>query len=134
MGFVSGIKITHLDEKKSVAEVPCRWLNKNPFQSMYFAVQSMAAEVSTAAHVFLALKGLDASVAMIIAELKADFVKKAQSKTRFTCSDYKKINAAIKQLKQADDTVLVTAETIGRDEAGDEVARFYFTWSFKRRR
>ncbi|MCZ6693800.1 MAG: hypothetical protein O6939_07840, partial [Bacteroidetes bacterium] len=29
--------------------IPYKFLNKNPFQSTYFAVQSMAAEASTAA-------------------------------------------------------------------------------------
>ncbi len=133
MGLISGIKLTHLDEKKAVSEVPFRWCNKNPFNSMYFAVQSMAAELSTAAPVMLALKGSDADVALIIVELKVDFVKKAQSKITFTCMEYDKIYNVIAQLKQADDTAVVTVKTIGRDIDGNEVAVFYFTWSFKKR-
>ncbi len=133
MGLVSGIKLAQLDEEKSITIVPYRWVNKNPFNSMYFAVQSMAAELSTAALVTLALKGLDASVALIIVELKVDFIKKAQSKINFICIEYGKISGAIMQLKQADDTVTVTVKTTGKDVAGDDVAVFYFTWSFKRR-
>ena len=131
MGLVSGIKLIQLDEAISVSEVPFRWCNKNPFNSMYFAVQSMAAELSTAAPVMMALKGTDA--ALIIVDLKVDFVKKAQSKITFTCMEYGKIYDAVTRLQQAGDTAAVTVKTTGRDVDGSEVATFYFTWSFKRR-
>jgi len=133
MGLISGMKLIHLDEDKAIAEVPFRWCNKNPFNSMYFAVQSMAAELSTAAPVMLALKATDASIALIIVDVKVDFVKKAQSAITFTCVDYDKINLAVTQLKHSGDTATVTAKTIGRDVEGNEVATFYFTWSFKKR-
>ncbi|MBE9559255.1 MAG: DUF4442 domain-containing protein [Proteobacteria bacterium] len=133
MGLISGIKLIQLDEAASVSEVPFRWCNKNPFNSMYFAVQSMAAELSTAAPVMLALKGSDANVALIIVDLKVDFVKKAQSKITFTCMEYGKIYDAVTGLQQAGDTAAATVKTTGRDVDGSEVATFYFTWSFKRR-
>ena len=77
-----------LDEEKSVTEVPFCWININPFKSIYFAVQSIAAELSTATPVIMAFQTIDADVAFIIVELKVDFVKKAQSKVVFTCQDY----------------------------------------------
>ncbi len=131
MGLISGIRLVHLDEEKSVAEVSFWWWNKNPFNSMYFAVQSMAAELSTAAPAMMALKGFDADIALIIVELKAEFVKKAQSKITFSCLDYDKYYKAVALLKQPDDTVTVTVKTVGRDVNDNEVATFYFTWSFK---
>lgn len=133
MGLISGIRITHLDEEKAIAEVPYRWCNKNPFRSMYFAVQCMAAELSTAAPVFMALKGVDANIAFIIVDLKAEFVKKAQSKVTFSCTDYEEIYAAISKLNKSDDTVTIKAKSVGRNADGNEVATFYFTWSFKMR-
>lgn len=133
MGLISGIRLTQLNEQCAVAEVPFRWCNKNPFHSMYFAVQSMAAELSTAAPVMLALKGFDADVALIIVDMKVEFVKKAKTKIAFSCLDYDKINHIVAQLKQKDDTATIVVKTVGRDLAGDEVATFYFTWSFKRR-
>ncbi len=131
MGLISGIKLIHLDEKKSVSEVPFRWCNKNPFKSMYFAVQSMAAELSTAAPALMALKGNEKNIAYIIVDVKAEFFKKAQSKVTFSCMDYDKFHNAISQLSQPDDRVTVTAKTVGRDAENNEVALFYFTWSFK---
>ncbi len=133
MGLLSGIKMIQLDETVSVSEVPMRWGNKNPFNSMYFAVQSMAAELSTAALVLMALKGSDVDVALIIVDLKADFIKKAQSKITFSCVDFDKITHAMAQLSSAGDIATVTVRTTGRDVGDNEVANFYFTWSFKRR-
>ena len=133
MGLISGIRLTHLDQKKSVVVVPNRWVNKNPFKSLYFAVQSMAAELSTAAPVMLALNGSDASIALIIVNVKADFVKKSQSEITFVCVDYKDIFRAVSGLRQGGDTAMVTVKTVGKDITGDEVATFYFTWSLKRR-
>ena len=131
MGLISGVRLVQLDEDKSVTKVPFRWLNKNPFRSIYFAVLSMAAELSTAAPVIMALKAVDVDVAFIIVALKADFRKKAQSGIVFTCEDYVNINDAISQLSKPGDTATITAETIGRDMNDEEVARFYFTWSFR---
>ncbi len=133
MGLLSGIKMIQLDETASVSEVPMRWGNKNPFNSMYFAVQSMAAELSTAAPILMALKGSDADIALIIVDLKAEFVKKAQSKVTFSCVEVDKITNAVAQLKCAGDIATVTARTTGRDVDDNEVASFYFTWSFRRR-
>ena len=133
MALISGVKLIHLDEKKSIVEVPYRWCNKNPFKSMYFAVQCMAAELSTGAPALLALKGADADIILIIIGLKAKFVKKATTKITFTCEDYKLFTQALSQLKQVGDIVEVTAKTVGRDTDNEEVARFDFTWSFKLR-
>ncbi len=133
MALISGIKLTRLDEDQSIAEAPYRWRNKNPFRSMYFAVLSMAAELSTGAPALLALKGTDADIVLIIVDLKAEFVKKAMTKITFVCEDYQLFYQAISQLKQVGDMAEVTATTVGRNIEGDEVARFEFTWSFKLR-
>jgi hypothetical protein len=131
MGLLSGVKLIYLDEEKSITEVPFRWCNKNPFKSMYFAVQSMAAELSTAAPALMALKGKGENIAFIIVDVKAEFLKKAQSTISFCCLDYDKFFNAISSLDKSNDTVTVTAKTVGKDTDNDDVAIFYFTWSFK---
>lgn len=133
MGLFSGVRLVQLDEERSVAEAPDSWRNKNPFGSMYFAVQSMAAELSTAAPVFMALKGLDIDVAVIIIDVKAEFLKQARSNLSFQCLEYEKINDAIARLNGVDAAATVDVKTMGKDEAGDVVSVFYFTWSFRRR-
>lgn len=133
MALFAGVRLRVLDEEKAVATVPFGWRNRNPFESMYFAVQSMAAELSTAAPAMLALKGVDADVALIIVRNAASFSKKAKTKITFTCTDYPAYAAALAILKNSGDSVEVTATTVGTDLKGETVATFEFTWSFKRR-
>jgi len=133
LALFTGIKLVYLDEDKAIAEVPYRWRNKNPFKSMYFAVQCMAAELSTGALALLALKGVNANIALIIVDFKAKFVKKATTKITFTCEDYALFHQALSELKQIGDAKVVTAKAIGRDVEGNEVAHFEFSWSFKLR-
>ena len=133
MGLIAGIRLLELNDERAVSHVPFKWWNKNPFNSMYFAVQSMAAELSTAALAMLALRGVDYKAVLIIVDMKAEFVRKAKSKITFSCLDYDAFKNGLDTLQNKDDAVSITAKTVGRDETGEEVAVFYFTWSFKRR-
>jgi hypothetical protein len=133
MGLISGIKLIGLDESISITEVPYRWLNKNPFRSMYFAVQSMAAELSTAAMIIMALKGIDRNAALIITGVKAEFVKKAKSRIIFSCRDYEIVCDAMRKLRVPGDEVSIEVKSEGRDADDEIVATFVFTWSFKAR-
>lgn len=133
MALLGKVRLVDLDEEKAIATVPFNRRNINPFNSMYFAVQSMAAELSTAAPAMLAIKGCEFDVALIIVNMKASYSKKAKTKLNFTCIDYKAYARALAGLRSAGDTAEVTAKTVGVDEDGDEVSTFHFTWTFKRK-
>ena len=45
-GFLAGLKITKINSQKASVSIPYKYLNKNPFRSIYFAALSMAAELS----------------------------------------------------------------------------------------
>jgi len=47
MAFVSGLKIVELSPQNAIISVRFKWINQNPIKSIYFAVLSMAAELST---------------------------------------------------------------------------------------
>ncbi len=100
---------------------------------MYFAVQSMAAEFSTATPCLLAISGQKPSIAFILVDLKADFSKKAVSRVYFECNDGHKAFEAIEKCKNTGEAQTATFKTIGRMADGTEVSRFEITWSFKQR-
>ncbi len=133
LAMICGLRVCKLDEQQCIVSAPFNWRTRNPFRSMYFAVQCMAAELSTGAFALLALKQRDASIALIITGMQSQFSKKAQGAVSFSCHDYRLFDAAVCSLKQSGDTTEVTATTVGHDAQGDEVARFTFTWSFKMR-
>ena len=47
--YLCGVRTRFIDNDKSIVTVRHRWINQNPFKSMFWAVQGMAAEFSTGA-------------------------------------------------------------------------------------
>ena len=134
MGLIAGLRVREINESKCVTSVPFKWLNKNPFKSIYFAVQSMAAELSTATACLLAVQGHSPSVAFIIVDLKANFTKKATDRVFFTCEDTTKAFDTVEKCIASGESEQATFKTIGRMKDGTVVSEFEFTWSFKQRR
>lgn len=133
MGFLAGLRVREMSKERTVVSVPFKRRNKNPFKSIYFAVQSMAAEMSTASGCMLAIQAQSPSVAFIIVDLKASFSKKATSQTYFTCEQNHKAFEAVAKCIESGEATQATFETVGKMKDGTEVARFEFTWSFKQR-
>ena len=132
-GLFAGIRVETVDSTQCITSVPYRWRTRNPFGSTYFAVLAMAAELSSGAPAMIAVHGAPESVALIIIGLEAEFVKAARGRTTFTCSDVPKLNAAIEEAIRTGEAVSTTVSAEGRNPDGEVVARFNFTWSFKKR-
>jgi len=133
MGFIAGLRIRKITPEKCTVSIPYKWLTKNPFNSMYFACLSMAAEMSTGALGVAATFGQKPSVSMLVGGLEGEFSKKAVGLISFTCNDGNLMFDAVERSKTSGQGESATCLTIGTDEEGDEVARFKFTWSFKAR-
>jgi Domain of unknown function (DUF4442) len=133
LALVAGLRVRELDTERCVVTVPYGWRTTNPFRSTYFAALSMAAEMSTGALAMLATELAEAPVALIIVDLQASFEKKAQSLTTFTCEDGRKAFDAVAETVRTGEPATARMETVGRSADGTVVARFAFTWSFKRR-
>ena len=133
LAFITGLKIDKCRADECVTSVRLKHLNKNPFGSTYFAVLSMAAELSTGALALTAVEGMHPSVALILTNMKADFIKKAIGRTTFTCTEGKKLFNAVNEAVATQEPRVQTVSTSGCDINGEMVARFEFTWSFKQR-
>ena len=44
--YWSGVRVKSINHTTCIVTVKHKWFNQNPFNSMYFAVQAMAAELS----------------------------------------------------------------------------------------
>lgn len=133
LGWFAGLKLKELDIDKCVTTVPYGWRSQNPFQSIYFAAQSMAAELSTGALVMFGIAGKKPAFAMLVVNMEAQFTKKANHKTTFVCKDGYKLFEAVKRAEETGEAQQVILESVGTMKDGTEVARFYFTWSIKQR-
>jgi hypothetical protein len=65
--------------------------------------------------------------------MEAKFHKKATGTTFFTCNDGEQIAARISETIRSKISKEVKAHSVGKNAAGDVVAEFWFTWSFKGR-
>ena len=131
MGFIAGLKIAALNETNASVSVKFKWLNKNPFRSIYFAVLAMAAELSTGVLAFAQVYQRRPAVSMLVVKMNAEFYKKAVGKITFTCNDGALIDAAVEQTIATKEGTVVECTSVGVNEQNEVVARFILTWSFK---
>lgn len=131
MGILSGMRVLALDEKHCSVSVPYNYLTKNPFKSTYFAVQSMAAELSSGAMAISEVKLAPQRVSMLVLDMKANFTKKARARVIFTCNNGKEIADAVHKAISTGEGQTVTIVSKGTDTEGDIVSEFQFTWTFK---
>ena len=133
IGWLAGMKIIDLTEKHCITGVPFTWINKNPFKSVYFAVQSMTAELSTATACMIAIQGHQPSIALIIVDMKGKFYKKATGRVFFTCMHQGQAHDAVARAVASKKAQKLSLKTIGKMSDGTVVSEFIFTWSFKQR-
>lgn len=129
--FFCGVRLKHIDSTTAKVSVKHRWINQNPFKSMYFAVQAMAAELSTGALVMQSIQASGKNISMLVAENSSSFSKKARGRITFICEDGEAISKAIQQTIATKEGQEQWMNVIGTDEAGDEVSRFSFKWTVK---
>ncbi|MBN2237731.1 MAG: DUF4442 domain-containing protein [Bacteroidales bacterium] len=131
LGFFVGLRVKHIDSKSASVSVPFKYLNKNPFRSIYFAVQSMAAELSTAVLAMASIYEAPVSVSMLVYDMNATFTKKATSRIVFRCDQAEEVVKAVEESLATGEGKTVTVKTIGTDINGVQVSEFNFTWTFK---
>lgn len=129
--FWCGVRARSLDANQCTVTVKHRWLNQNPFNSMYFAVQAMAAELSTGALVMFQIKKSGKKISMLVANNKGNFTKKATGRITFVCQDGHLIEHAIKQTIATGEGQTFWMKSIGKDEKGDQVSEMEFEWSVR---
>lgn len=131
LGFFTGLKVAEINEKGAVVSLPFNWITKNPFRSIYFGAQAMAAELSTGIIAAEAARRSQRRFSLLILGMEAQFIQKATSKTFFSCREAEKIQQAISRCIESGEGVVVEVSAIGKDSKGDVVSEFKFTWSFK---
>jgi hypothetical protein len=131
--FFAGLQLERLTMEEAATSVKYKWFNRNPFNSVYFAVLSMAAEASTGILGMSAVYKREPSVSLLIVKIEGSFMKKAIGKIVFTCADGLKIQQVVEEAIATGESKSVACESVGKNEMGEIVAQFYCTWSFKAR-
>lgn len=128
---IAGIKLQSYDGKKAEISVRHKWINQNPFNSMFWAVQGMAAEFSTGTLCIEKIRNSGHKISMLVVGLEANFTKKAVGKIIFTCNQGEELDAVLEKAITTREGQTLRMRSVGVDEKGDQVSEFFFTWSFK---
>lgn len=126
-----GVRLRYIDKNKAVVTVKHRWINQNPFKSMFWAVQGMAAELSTGAMMIDQIKESGYKISMLVANNNANFSKKATGKITFTCEDGHLIKDAINNTIATGKGQTVWMKSVGVNTDGVVVSTFNFEWSIR---
>ena len=129
--FFAGLRIHHFDPEKCVVRIKYSWFTMNPFKSVYFAVEAMAAEMCSGMLAFGQVYQRTPKVSMLVVKMEAAFVKKATGLILFTCEDGQMIQNAINEAIISGEGKTIVCKSIGTNSANEVVAEFNFTWSFK---
>ncbi len=129
--WLTGVRVKNIDQQSCTVSVKHRWINQNPFNSMFWAVQGMAAELSTGALVIGYIQNSGKKVSMLVANNNASFTKKATGRITFICNDGDSIKEAIDQAEATGEGQTCWMKAVGTNKEGVQVSEFNFEWTVK---
>ena len=129
--FFCGVRATYIDNRRCVVKVRHRWINQNPFKSMFWAVQGMAAELSTGAMLTAKIRDSGKNISMLVANNNASFTKKAIGIITFECTQGHLIDNAIAKAIETGEGQTIWMNSNGINADGIQVSSFNFEWTIK---
>ena len=133
MAWLAGLRLAQLTPERAAVTIRYKYLTQNPFRSLYFACLAMAAELASGIQAMMHVQ-TGGPVSMLVTSIQGDFTKKAVGLIAFTCPDGPRIAQAIAESRATGEGRTVVCTSTGVDEAGDVVAVFKLTWSFRAKR
>jgi len=129
--FFTGVRVKSIDDNSCTVSVKHRWINQNPFKSMFWAVQGMAAELATGALVLVKIRETGKKVSMLVTNNKASFTKKATGRIMFVCTDGFLIDDALTKSIETGEGQVFWMQAVGTNKDGIVVSTFDFEWSVR---
>lgn len=131
--FLSGIRLRSIQEGFSIVDVRYKWINQNPFRSMFWAVQGMAAELATGVLLLDVIQKKKVNISMLLTQTEASFTKKATGKITFKCMQGAQAKLLVEQAIESGQGEGAWLECSGVDASGQQVCHFRFFWSVKQK-
>lgn len=129
--YFTGVRTKYIDDEKCVVTVKHRWINQNPFKSMFWAVQGMAAELTTGALVLKKIRESGHNISMLVANNNASFTKKATGRITFECNQGQDIDNALEKAIATGEGQTIWLNSKGINKEGIQVSDFNFEWTIK---
>ena len=131
LAYLGGVRVRTITDTEVVVSIKYRWMNQNPFKSMFWAAQGMAAEMPTGVLVMKAIDDSKVKVSMLVTKQEAEFFKKATGRILFSCKGGNEIREAIQESIKTGEGQVIVLISEGKNKDGVVVSRFQFHWSLR---
>ena len=131
LAYIGGVRVRSITDTEVVVSIKHRWMNQNPFNSMFWAAQGMAAELPTGVLVMKAIKDSERKVSMLVTHQEAQFFKKATGRIFFSCKGGNEIREAILESIKTGEGQVIVLTSEGKNKDGVVVSKFKFHWSLR---
>jgi acyl-coenzyme A thioesterase PaaI-like protein len=131
-----GPRVLALDDEGCAVEIPLGWRSRNHLGSMYLGALCAGADVASGLVAAKLIRERHRSVRIVFADLKAEFLKRADGDVVFRCRDGRSIAEAVRRADETGERFTVPTEVVATvpKKYGDEpVARFTMGLSLKRK-
>jgi len=134
--FFLGPRVERLDARGCAVTIPFGWRSRNHVGSMYFGALCAGADLAGGLPAARLIWAEHRRVVLIFADVKAEFLKRADGDVLFTCEDGLAVAQAVRQADRTGDRVTLPVRVVATvpSKYGDEpVAVFTLGLSLKRR-
>ena len=129
--YISGVRVSSISDEKATASVKHKWINQNPFKSLYWATQGMAAELVTGILMIKKIEESGSKISMLVVKQEGSFHKKATGKIVFSCDDGAAVDKVLERAIKTKEGQSLVLKAAGYDQDNEMVSSFEFTWSIK---
>ena len=131
LAYLGGVRVASIEKETAIVNITHKWLNQNPFKSMFWAAQGMAAEMATGVLVMRGIENIGKKVSMLVINQRGNFTKKATGKIRFECRHGGLVANALEESNKTGEGRVITMKAEGFNTEGVSVCNFHFEWSLK---
>ncbi len=131
LAYLGGVRVASIEKETAIVNITHKWLNQNPFKSLFWAAQGMAAEMATGVLVMRGIENIGKKVSMLVINQRGNFTKKATGKIRFECHNGDFVANALEESANTGEGRVITMKSEGFNSDGISVCSFHFEWSLK---
>ncbi len=129
--YFCGARIKSINSNECNVKITLNWFNKNPYRSMFWAAQGMAAELTTALMLTDKINKSGYDISMLLISSKSNYYKKATGTIVFNCSEGNNMDEMMNKLISSNTPQTITLSSRGVNQNKVKVSEFVFEWSLK---
>jgi len=126
--------VVKLTEETTVIKIPFKHRNKNHLKSMYFGALAVGADVAGGVLAMYLIRKSGRNISLVFKDFKADFLKRPEGDTHFTCNDGLAVKNLIDETTKTGERInmpLKITATVPEISDNEPVAEFILTLSLK---